>query len=83
MPRAEVADSQSRSGPHNTELSNLSRGKSHLRASSKGFAHVQETDGISETVNAGSIHGSESGLVHSENEIRVKHEYEGAGGRQQ
>ncbi|KAJ9616644.1 hypothetical protein H2200_000363 [Cladophialophora chaetospira] len=65
----------SRTGGHTTELSSVSRSKSGRHTRGKEFAQVEETDEISETVPAGSIHGSESGLV-NDNEIRVKHEYE-------
>ena len=53
----------------------MSRSKSERHTTSKAFPDVEETDEISETVPAGSIHGSERGLV-NEKEIRVKHEYE-------
>ena len=65
----------SKTGGRATELSHLSRSRSQKQPGDKSFAPEQETDEISETINAGSIHGSERGLVH-ENEIRVKHEYE-------
>ena len=65
----------SKTGGRTTELSNLSRSNPEGHTTSKNFPDVKETDEISETVPAGSIHGSERGLV-LENEIRVKHEYE-------
>ncbi len=63
---------------HTIELSNRSQTTSKARRDrdTKNCVHVRDPDEISDTMNGGSVHGSEKDLVSNKNGIMVKHEYE-------